>query len=226
MPLVVRPCSCSSLTTVHIGALEEGFQSNSFSLPLHASASLAANRNCLESRNTGVGGSHDSLISAPCGVVGSAPRMDRTCRLMRSWRSSRLPTSLGSLQSSLSYNAIAWTHATWMAYTLSGTTPYVFVRVRSLASPTLAFFMHRLCWSLNVRCVSNQAPSHCVAWFLNRTTRPRTLILAVSFGRRYFLWPCLCVNSAVSVFAVLNFSSPQLAHSMLLVAHLLSIVTT
>jgi len=145
MPPVVRPCSCSSLTTLHIGAPEEGFRCNSFSLPLHASASLAANRCCLESKTTGAGVTPDSLISAPHGVVGSEPRMDLACRFRRSWRSSRLPASLGSHQRSLPYRATAWTHATWTALTLSGTMPYVMVRVRSLASAALAFFMHQLC---------------------------------------------------------------------------------
>jgi hypothetical protein len=129
VPWVVRPCSCSSLISSHIGAPEEGLWCSSFSLLLHAFVSLAANRCCLESRITGAGVSPDSLISAPCGVVGSAPRMDLACRLRRSWRSSRLPTSLGSHQSSLPYSATARTHATWTALTLSGTTPYVLVRV-------------------------------------------------------------------------------------------------
>jgi len=110
MPLVVRPCSCSFLTALHIGAPEEGFLCSSFSLLLHAFSILAANRCCLESKITGAGISPDSLISAPRGVVGSAPRMDLACRLRRSWRPSRLPTSLGSHQSSLPYSATAWTH--------------------------------------------------------------------------------------------------------------------
>jgi len=226
MPLVVWPCSCSSLTTLHIGAPEEGFWCNSASLPLHASLSLAANRCCLESKTTGAGVSPDSLISAPRGVVGSAPRMDLACRLRRSWRSSRLPASLGSHQSSLPYSATAWTHATWTALTLSGTMPYVVVRVRSLASAALAFFTHRLCCSLNVRCVSIQTPNQGVACVLNHMTPLPTLIFAVSFGRRCFLWPRLHVNRAASVFAVSNCSPRLLAHSMLCAAHLSSMETT
>jgi len=70
-----------------------------------------------------------------------------------------LPTSLESHQSSLPFSVTAWTHATRMALTLSGTTPYVIVRVWSLASAALAFFIHRLWCSLNIRCVSTQTPT-------------------------------------------------------------------
>jgi hypothetical protein len=112
MPSVVRPCSCSFRTTLHIGAPEEGLLCSSFRLLLHAFSSLAANRCCLESKVTGSGVSPDSLITAPRGVMGRAPRTDLACRLRRSWRSSRLPTSLGSHQSSLPYSATGWTHAT------------------------------------------------------------------------------------------------------------------
>jgi hypothetical protein len=56
MPSIVRPCSCSFLTTLHIGAPEEGLLCSSFSLLLHAFSSLAANRCCLESKVTGAGG--------------------------------------------------------------------------------------------------------------------------------------------------------------------------
>jgi len=223
---VVRPCSCCSLTTLHIGAPEEGFPSSSFSLLLHESASLAAIGCCLESKITGAGVSPDSLISTPRGVVGSAPRMDLACRLRRSWRSSRLPISLGSHQRSLPYSATAWTHATWTALTLSGTMPYVVVRVQSLASAALAFFMHLLFCSLNVRCASIQTPSQHVAWVLNRMTPLPTRIFAVSFGRRCLLWPCLCVNCAASIVAVSNCSPRLLAHSIHFAAHLSSIETT
>jgi len=70
---VFRPCSCSFLTTLHISAPEERLLCCSFSLLLHVFSSLAANRCCLESKVTGAGVSPDSLISAPRGVVGSAP---------------------------------------------------------------------------------------------------------------------------------------------------------
>ena len=73
MPLVVQPCVYSFLKTLHIGAPEEVFRCNSFSLLLHVSASLAANRYCLECKITGVGVSFHCLISAPRGVVGSTP---------------------------------------------------------------------------------------------------------------------------------------------------------
>jgi hypothetical protein len=62
-------------------------------------------------------------------------------KVVRSWRSSRLPVSLGCYQSSLPHNATAWTQAIWAALTLAGTTPYILVSVWSLASAALAFFM-------------------------------------------------------------------------------------
>jgi len=176
MPSIVQPCSCSFLTTLHIGAPEDVLLFSSFSLLLHAFSSLAANRCCLDSKVTGAGVSPDYLIGAPRGVVCSATRIDLACRLMRSWRSSCLPTSLGSHQSWLPYSATTWAHATWTARTLSGTTPYVLVSDRSLASAALAFFMHRLWCSLNVRCASIQTPSQRVACALNRMDPFPTLI--------------------------------------------------
>jgi len=152
--------------------------------------------------------------------------MGLACQLRRSWRSSRLPASLGSHPSSLPYSATAWTHATWPALTLSGTMPYVVVRVSSLASAALAVLMHRLCCSLNVKCVSIQTPSQRVACVLNRMTPLPTLIFAVVYGWRCFLWPCLRVNRAGSVFAMSNYSPRLLAQSMLLAAHLSTIETT
>jgi hypothetical protein len=151
MASIVGPYSCSFLTTLHIGAPEEGLLCILCRLLLHAFSSLGANRCCLESKATCAGVSHDSLISAPRWVVGSATSIDLACRLRRSWGSSRLPTALGSHQSSLPYCATAWTHSTWTARPLTGTTPYDLVRVRSLASATLAFFMHQIWCSLNVR---------------------------------------------------------------------------
>jgi len=226
MPSIVRPCSYSWLTTLHIGAPEEGLLCSSFSWLMHALSSLAANRCCLESNVTGAGVSPDSLIRSPRGVVGSAPRMDLACRLGRSWRSSRLPTSLGSHQGSLPYRATAWTHATWTAHTLSGTTLYVLVSDRCLASAALAFFMHRLWCSLNVRCGSIRTPSQRVACALNRMDPVPNLIFAVSCGQRCSLLPRLRVNSADSVFAVSNCSPHLLDHSMFFAAHLSGIEMT
>jgi hypothetical protein len=143
MPSVDRPCSCSAFTTLHIVALEEGFRCNSFRLLLHASACLAANRRCVESSIPDAGVNPDYLRIAPRGVAGSDPRMDLACQLTMSWRSSRLPKSLGSHPILLPYHAIAWKHAALTRLTLNGTTLYVFVGVRSLASAALAFFMHR-----------------------------------------------------------------------------------
>ena len=204
MPSVVRPCSWSFFTALHSGAPEEGFWCSFLSLLLHVFASLATKCCCLDSKIMHVGVSPESLIKAPRGVVDSAPRIDLACRLRRSWRLSRLPASLGSHHSSLPYSATAWTHATWSAHTLSGMTPYVFVTIRNLASAALAFFMHWLWCSLSVRCTSIQTPSQHVAGLFNRMKPSTTLNFAVSFGRRFFLWPRLRVNSAASVFAVLN----------------------
>ena len=163
MPSDVRLYSGSFSTTLNLGDLEDVFRHNSLNFLLHASASLAANRCSLGSKITGTGLSPDSLISASHGVVGREPRLDLACRLRRRSRSSCLPTSFGSHQSSLPYSATAWTQATWTALTLSGTMPYVKVWVRSLASAALAFFVHQLCCSLNDRCVSIQMPSQRVA---------------------------------------------------------------
>ena len=134
MPSVVRPCSCCCLITLHIGALEEGKWCISFSLPLHAFVSLAANRCCLASIISAAGVRPDCHIGVPRAVVGNAPIMDLACRLRRRWRSSHLPTSLGSHQSSLPSSATAWTHAAWTVFKLSRTTPYVLVTVRRLPS--------------------------------------------------------------------------------------------
>jgi len=226
MPMVAQPCSCSFVTILHIGAPEEGLLCSPFSLLLHMLSSLAANGCGLECKVTGAGVSPNTLISAPPGVVGSMPRMDLACRLRRNWRSSHLPTSLGSHQSSFPYSATAWTHATGTARTISGTTLYVLVSDRSLASAGLAFFMHRLWCSLNVRCAFIQTPSKHVACALNRMDLLPSLIFAVSFGWWCFLWPRVRVNSAASVFAVSNCSPRLLAHSMLFAAHLSSIETT
>jgi len=226
VPWVLWPCSSSSLITLHIGAPEARLWCSSSSLLLHAFASLGANRCCLESRITGAGISADYLISARCRVVGGAPRMDLDCRLRRKWRSSRLPTSLGSHQSSLPHSATALTHATWTALTLSGTTPYVLVRVWSQASAALAFFMVRLRRPLNVRCVPILTPSHRVACVLNRMMPLPTVIFADSFGRKCILWPRLRLNRAASVIEVSNCSPCVFAHSMLFAVHISSFETT
>jgi len=226
MSLVVRPCSCSITTTQHISVPDEGSSCSSFCLLPHAFASLAANGCCPQSKITGAGASPDSRISASLRVVGSAPRTDLDCRLRRSWRSSCLPILLGSHQSSLPYTATAWMQATWTALTVSGTTPYVFVRVRSLPSAALAFLLHRLWCSFHVRCAAIQTPSQCVASLLNCMNPFPTVIFAVSFGQRCFLWPRLRVNSGASIFAISKCSPRLLAHAMLFPAHLSSIVTT
>jgi hypothetical protein len=204
MPSVVGPGSSSYLTGLYLGALEKELLCSSFGLLLHGFSSLAAKRCSLESKVTGFGVSPDSLINAHRGAVGSSPRMALACRLRGSWRSSQLPTSLGSHQSSLPYGATAWTYATWTAHSLSGTSPYALVCDRSQANAALACFMHRLWCSINVRCAAVQMPSPHVACPLNCMHPFPTLIFAFSLGWRCFLWPCLRVNSAASVCAVSN----------------------
>jgi hypothetical protein len=109
---------------------------------------------------------------------------------------------------------------------LSGTTPCVFVRVRSLASPSQAFFIHRLWCSFSVTCASIHTPSQHVPCCLNPMNLSPTCIVIVSLGQRCCLWPRLRMNSAPCLFAVSNCSPCLLAHSMLLAAHLSSIVMT
>ena len=79
MPLVFRPCSCSFFTALHTGAPEKGFWYSFLSLLLHMFASLAAKGCCLDSKIKGAGVSPESLINAPRGVVGSAPRIALAC---------------------------------------------------------------------------------------------------------------------------------------------------
>ena len=226
MPKVVWPFRCSFLTALPIGALEAGFWYSYFNLLLHAFACLAVNLCCLESKITGAGVSPASLISAPRGVLGSAPRMDLGCRFRRSWRSSRLPTSLRSHQSTLPYSATAWTQAIWTALTFSGTPLYVLVSVRSLASAALAVSLLRLWSSLNIRCASIQTPRQRVASLLNRIKPSPTLIFAVNFRWRCFLLPHLHMKSAASVFAVSKCSPLRPTHAVGFAAHSSSFVTT
>ena len=108
-----------------------------------------------------------SLISAPHGGVGSAPRMDPASRFRRNWRLYQVPTSSESQQSSLSYSATAWSQAIWMALMLCGLTLKVIVSVWHLALAALAFQMAQLWCSCSVRCTSIQTPSKGVATLSN-----------------------------------------------------------
>jgi len=128
MPLVIQQCACSVSTTRHIGVLDDELSCGSISLVVRAFASLVASRCCLQSKIRGVDVSPDSLLNAPLGVVGGAPRMDLSCRLKRGWRLSRLPTYFGSHKSSLLDSVTASTQVTWAALAFSGTTLDVFVR--------------------------------------------------------------------------------------------------
>jgi len=97
-----RPLLCSLVITLNIGAPDAGWSCTAFSFePSHALASLTVNRYCLLSRVTGAGVGAASLISAPIGVVGRAPRDDPACQMSRSCRSCHLPMSGRSRQSSL-----------------------------------------------------------------------------------------------------------------------------
>jgi hypothetical protein len=142
MPSVVRPCSCSIYTTLHTGFAEEGFFCRFLSLLLYMFASISSKHCGLDSKIPNLGVRCVYLINTPHGVMGSAPRIDLTCRLMRRSRLSRLPASLRSHYSLLRYHATVWTHAPWTALMLSCTTQYIFVRVRSLASAALACVTH------------------------------------------------------------------------------------
>jgi len=154
------------------------------------------------------------------------PRIFLACRFRRSWRLSTLPASLGSHHSSPLYSVTAWMYVSWTALMLSGTTPYVLVRVWSLASAAVAFFMHRLWCSLSVRSDSIQTPRQHVSSVLNCMKQSPTHILAVSFCWRCLLWPYVRVNSAASIFAVSNCSPRLVAYSRFFAAHFSSIVTT
>ena len=151
-----------------------------FSLLLHAFARFSVNRCCLECNITRASVSPDILICADCWVTGSEPRMDLACSLRRRWRSSHLPTSLGSYQSLLPLSTTAWTHATLSALALSGTMPYISVKVCSVVSAAMGFVMYRLCSSLNVRCLSILTHSRRVACVMNRMIPIQSVIFAVS----------------------------------------------
>jgi len=157
------------------------------------------------------------ILEKPPGQIPSqqAPRVDVACRIKWCWRSSHLTVSLRSLQSWLPYGTTALTRAMWMAITHSATIPCILMSTCSWASPALAAYMHRLRCSLNVRWVFIQTPNHLVSSMLNWTKPFPTLISTVSYGWRCFLWPLLLVKSTASNFAVLNWTSHQLAHWML-----------
>jgi len=197
------------------GVPDEGFLCSYHGLFRHMFSILAAKHCCLDSKIVDTGVSPVSLINAVCAVVGSPPWLVLACWSRSSWRLSRLPASLGSHQYSLQGSETARTHATWTAFVASVTTPWVFVRVRSQASTALAFFMHRLWCSFGGRWASNQMPSQCVPCLLKLMKPSLTLIFAVSFGKRHFLWPRLSVISAASVFSVSNCTPCVLTHSML-----------
>ena len=226
MPLVVRPCWCSSLNALHIGTPEERTWCSNLWLLLHVLASLAVNRCCQETNITGDGVVPDSLMSAACEVVRRTPMMDLACRFWRSWRSSCLPTSLESHLCSLPYSATTSMQRIWTAERLSGTPSYSMVSVQILASAPLPFYMHRLCCSLNLTCASIQRHGQFVAYLLNRMIPFLTLVFAVRIGQLCFLWPCLVANSAASMLVILNYSPHLVAHSMLSAAHQSNIVRT
>jgi hypothetical protein len=201
IPSVFPPCSCSFLTALHIGDPAEGLLCSCISLRFHAFSGLAVNICYLQSKITLSSVYRNSGNSAPHGNMDSAGGMDLACRLRTSRRSTRLPTSLGSYETSLSHSANAWTQATLLALTHSAMTPYVFIKVRSLASGALSFFVYWMWCSLNARCVSIHIPRLRLPCTLNHTDLFLTLIFAVRCGWACFLWPRLHVNSACSVFA-------------------------
>jgi hypothetical protein len=79
---VARRITCGfwrDLHCVDVGVPDEGSSCSSITLLLAVFVSLTANRCCPESEITGVRVSPDSLISAPFGVVGLAPRTNLAC---------------------------------------------------------------------------------------------------------------------------------------------------
>lgn len=69
--------------------------------------------------------------------------------------------------------------ATGIVLMVSGTILDVFVRVRSLASAALAFFMRLLCYSLDIRFEQILTAYQCVTCLLNRMKKFLTVIFAV-----------------------------------------------
>jgi len=78
-PSNVGPFSCSILSTLHVGAPDEGYSYSSVILLLQAFASLAVKSCCQESNITGAGISPAPVISAHQGVVARAARVDLAC---------------------------------------------------------------------------------------------------------------------------------------------------
>jgi hypothetical protein len=223
---VFRPGSCRILNTWPMGVPDKHSSGSSTRLLLHAFRSLAANNCFLEPNISSAGVSPDFRISAPHRVVGSAPRTDLACQLRVGWRSSRLPTSLGSHQSSLPDRPTGWTKGTWTALMLSDRTLYIIVRVRSLASAAHAFPRHWLWCIWNVRCASIQTPSQSVANLSNHMNPFATFTLAVTICQRCFLLSGLELNGAAPVCAVWNSTTRRFPHSMFFTGHLSSIVMT
>jgi hypothetical protein len=71
MPMMFRPCLYSVSKTQHIGVLDEGSFCSSYSVLLHAFASLTVNHCCLESKITGTCVIPDFHFNVPLGVVRS-----------------------------------------------------------------------------------------------------------------------------------------------------------
>lgn len=147
-------------------------------------ASIDTNCCCLGSRATASGVSPEFHISVPGRVDGYTPRVDLACQLRRSWRSSCQLPSFAFHKSSLLYSAISWTQASGTALTHADTIICTPVSDRSRASGPLASFMHQMCCSLNVVCVSIQAHRHLVAFQSNLPKLFASRVFADTFGVR------------------------------------------
>lgn len=113
-----------------------------------------------------------------------------------------------------------------MTVILSGTTPYITLRVCSQALAALPIVTHWVGGCVNVRCASVQTLTQLVASMINHMLLTGTHAIAVYFSCWCFLWSDLGVDSAASVCAVSICSPRQLSHSMTDAAYYSSCVTT
>jgi len=108
----------------------------------------------------------------------------------------------------------------------TGSTPHVLLTNWSHAFVALAFSMHWLWCSLNIRWASTQTPSLPVASMLNLMKLFPTYIFVVRFRCRFFLKVCLQAKVASSVLVGSISSSRLSAKSILTLAQASSFLIT